>query len=434
MQPAAASARWWNPASWPFIGRIAAGVAVGAAVGLGFGREEIIAGLSTATMATAAGLYIRLLTALATPLIFFAIADAFVRTEIHGRDGLRMFAVCGANIAVAFVIGLTLLNLWEPGRSWEGRLGDFGVPDAPAPEAAAGDDVSLSPLAIIDRYVPRSVAQPFAENMVLTVAVLAILLGAALRRVKQSAEPAVAAGVATLEQLITASYQVVLTVLHWIIALAPWMIGLAVAGVVGSTGAAVFGMAGTFLVLVVTALGLHAFVYYPLSAWLVGGVSPRRFYGIGGDAILTGFSINSSLATAPLTLDALGRMGVSDASARLSACVGTNFNNDGITLYEAITALFIAQAAGMQLSIEGQMLVLLAALTGSMGIAGIPNSGLIILALVLEAARLPEEVVHLALPIVYSVDFLNARLRSAVNVMGDLQVAILLDATQRPRR
>ena len=121
-------------------------------------------------------------------------------------------------------------------------------------------------------------------------------------------------------------------------------------------------------------------------------------------------------------------MGVSEASARLSACVGTNFNNDGITLYEAITALFIAQAAGMDLSLANQITIVLAALAGSMGIAGIPNSGLIILTLVLKAANLPEETVQLALPIVYSIDFLNARLRSAVNVMGDLQVAILLDA------
>ena len=70
----------------------------------------------------------------------------------------------------------------------------------------------------------------------------------------------------------------------------------------------------------------------------------------------------------------------------------------------------------------------MAALAGSMGIAGIPNSGLIILTLVLKAAELPEETVQLALPIVYSIDFLNARFRSAVNVMGDMQVAILLDA------
>ena len=82
----------------------------------------------------------------------------------------------------------------------------------------------------------------------------------------------------------------------------------------------------------------------------------------------------------------------------------------------------------MDLSINQQITILTAALAGSMGIAGIPNSGLIILALVLKAARLPDETVQLALPIVYSVDFINARLRSAVNVMGDMQVAILLDA------
>jgi Na+/H+-dicarboxylate symporter len=210
--------------------------------------------------------------------------------------------------------------------------------------------------------------------------------------------------------------------------MAPYAIGLAVAGVVGATGLEVFKQVAVFFVTVVAALSFHSLVYYPLSAWLVGGVSPRRYFGEGISAILTGFSINSSLATAPLTLDALRRMGVSESSARLSACVGTNFNNDGITLYEAITALFVAQAAGLVFDLPQQITVLLAALAGSAGIAGIPNSGLIILTLVLKAANLPAEVVAMALPIVYSIDFINARLRSAVNVMGDMQVAILLDA------
>jgi Na+/H+-dicarboxylate symporter len=87
----------------------------------------------------------------------------------------------------------------------------------------------------------------------------------------------------------------------------------------------------------------------------------------------------------------------------------------------------VAQAAGMELHLAQQITILLAALAGSMGIAGIPNSGLIILTLVLKAANLPEHVVDLALPIVYSIDFINARVRSAVNVIGDMQVAILLD-------
>src|SRR5690606_20583660 len=128
-----------------------------------------------------------------------------------------------------------------------------------------------------------------------------------------------------------------------------------------------------------------------------------------------GLSLNSSLATAPLTLQALKRMGVSDSASRLSACVGTNFNNDGVTLYEAMTALFIAQAIGFEMSVGEQITILLSALIGSMGIARIPNSGLIILALVLQSANLPDSAIQIGIPLVYSIDFVIARLRSAVN-------------------
>jgi DAACS family dicarboxylate/amino acid:cation (Na+ or H+) symporter len=121
-------------------------------------------------------------------------------------------------------------------------------------------------------------------------------------------------------------------------------------------------------------------------------------------------------------------MGVSQASARLSACVGTNFNNDGITLYEAMTALFAAQAFGYDLGLTQQAGVLLACLLASIGIAGLPGSGLIILQLVLVATGLPEHEVLAAFSLVLTVDWVLARVRSAVNVLGDMQVAILLDA------
>jgi Na+/H+-dicarboxylate symporter len=376
------------------------------------------------------------LTALATPLIFFAIVDAFVQTRISGWQGLKLLFVCTVNIAVAFSIGLTILNVWQPGRTWQGTLiersdASLGAGATQVPSlSAAADESSLSLLKLLDSYVPRSIAQPFTENMVLTVAALAILLGAAMRSLKSSNETALSAAIGTFEGLITASFQILLKMLSWLIEIAPFAICLAIAGVVGATTdvAALLHRVGVFFVTVMAALGVHALVYYPLSAWLFGGVTPRILFREGAGAILTGFSINSSLATAPLTLKALDRMHVSESSARLSACVGTNFNNDGITLYEAITALFVAQAAGMELHIAQQVSILLAALAGSMGIAGIPNSGLIILTLVLKAARLPDEVINLVLPIVYSIDFINARVRSAVNVMGDMQVAILLDA------
>lgn len=420
---------------WPLYLRVLLGVAIGTALGTIFGQRPIVLGWTNDDLATIGGLYIRLLTALATPLIFFAIVDAFVRTQISGRQGLKMLLICGVNIAVAFAIGLVILNVWQPGRTWENLLVErtADLPNENGAESSRifekAKDSSLSILKMLDSYVPRSIAQPIADNTVLTVAVLAILLGAALRSLKPTQDELLAQALGTFERLIIACFQLVLKMLTWLIELAPFAICLVIAGVVGATDnlPGLLARVGVYFATVMAALGAHALVYYPLTAWLIGGISPRTLFREGAGAILTGFSINSSLATAPLTLKALDRMHVSDSSARLSACVGTNFNNDGITLYEAITAIFVAQAAGMELHLAQQITILLAALAGSMGIAGIPNSGLIILTLVLKAAHLPDQVVDLALPIVYSIDFINARVRSAVNVIGDMQVAILLD-------
>jgi DAACS family dicarboxylate/amino acid:cation (Na+ or H+) symporter len=428
--------RSWNPLRWPLYLRVIAGVVIGVCVGKLFGRGNILFGATTEDLATLGGLYIRFLTAMATPLIFFSIVDAFVKTHISGWKGIKMIIICVMNICVAFVIGLTILNVWQPGRTWEGTL---------IPRAAAASDVdqakvaklaeqaghvSLSPLQVLDSYVPNSIIKPFSENTVLTVAALAILLGAAMRSLQSSTDVSVMESLATFQRVVTASFQIVMKILAWMIQLAPVAICFVIAGVIGATDdlSMLMERVGVYFATVMAALGIHALVYYPLTSWLIGGKSPLRFLREGAAAILTGFSINSSLATAPLTLRALDRLGVSESSARLSACVGTNFNNDGITLYEAITALFLTQAAGMHLGLGQQIALLVVVLAGSMGIAGIPNSGLLILTLVLRATRLPDEVVNLALPIVYSIDFINGRTRSAVNVMGDMQVAILLDA------
>ena len=125
-------------------------------------------------------------------------------------------------------------------------------------------------------------------------------------------------------------------------------------------------------------------------------------------------------------------MGVSTASARLAACVGTNLNNDGITLYEAMAALFLAQALGKDLSLAAQFQVVLASIMAGAGIAGIPEAGLIVLPLVLSTAGLSAETIAVALPLLIPVDWIIARARSGVNVMSDMLVAILLDAGQKP--
>lgn len=418
---------------FPLYLRVLIGVAAGIVVGLVFKSGNIFPGLRTEDLGQLGLLVIRLLKALAVPLIFFAILDAFLRVEISARSGGWLILICLLNVSVAFLIGLSLLNLLRPGEQWRGRLNEIagivehenGVPGA-NPEIPKA---SLDPLKNIAGYVPENLVEPFARNNVITVVLFGLLGGAALRKVKQRAETEGAPETfAPLERAVAALYQTIVQMMAWVVAAVPFAVFGVVAQVVGRSGITIFHALGTFLGVILLGLAIHGLIYYPLMAWFVGRKTPRVYLGGGADAILTGLSCNSSLATVPITLRCLTeRMGVSDQSARLAACVGTNLNNDGITLYEAMAALFLAQAYGFDLSLGQQTIVVLSSLMAGIGIAGIPEAGLIMLPLVLGAAGLPEQLVVVAIPLILPVDWIIARARSAVNVMSDMLVAILLD-------
>jgi Na+/H+-dicarboxylate symporter len=208
----------------------------------------------------------------------------------------------------------------------------------------------------------------------------------------------------------------------------PFAVFGVIAQVVGKAGVGVFSVLWIFLAAIMFGLAVHALLYYPVVAWFIGKKSPKEYLGQGADAIMTAVSCNSSLATVPVTLRCLERMNVSPESARLAACVGTNLNNDGITLYEAMTALFLAQALGYDLPMANQLLIVVASIIAGAGVAGIPEAGLIVLPLVLSAASLSDQVIVAAIPLIMTVDWIIARARSGVNVMSDMLVAILLDA------
>ncbi len=120
-------------------------------------------------------------------------------------------------------------------------------------------------------------------------------------------------------------------------------------------------------------------------------------------------------------------MGVSPRSARLAACVGTNLNNDGILLYEAMAVLFVAQAIGIDLGFGEQLLVAASCVIAGIGISGVPDAGLISLLIVLKTVKLPEESVNAVVPFLLSVDWVLGRCRSTTNVASDMLVAVLLD-------
>jgi DAACS family dicarboxylate/amino acid:cation (Na+ or H+) symporter len=169
-------------------------------------------------------------------------------------------------------------------------------------------------------------------------------------------------------------------------------------------------------------LAQNLFVYLP---WIKfkGRIGIRRFWTEAKEPVVYALGANSSLATLPLTLKALDRLKIGKEAQALGACVATNINQDGILLYEAMAVLFVAQYYGVNLSLPEQLLAGLSCVLAAMGVAGVPEAGLISLALVLTTVGLPTEV----LPLLLSVDWIVARARSATNVMSDLTLAILVE-------
>ena len=199
-----------------------------------------------------------------------------------------------------------------------------------------------------------------------------------------------------------------------------------VASIVGTSGFGPFVALGWFVVAVLIALAVQA-TYYLTRIQLGSWVRPLALIRATRDALVMAFSTASSTVTMPVTYDRLRRFGLRERSASLGALVGSNFNNDGTALYEAMAALFIAQMLGIELSMVDQLLVVVTSVIASIGAAGIPEAGLVTMTLVFSAVKLPTEYIALLL----TVDWFLDRCRTTINVMGDMNVACLLDGRER---
>jgi Na+/H+-dicarboxylate symporter len=417
----------------PLSLQVVIGVLIGTLLGVLFGTEPYLWGLlKNETLGQLGMLVIRLLKALATPLVFLAILDALMRCDISFKHGGRLLAICGVNLLMAMLLGLTIMNVFTPGESWSGHIQELTAQlqsdVANISIKTAPEGVTLNPLKNIAGYIPENIIDPFVKNNVISVILLALLMGSALRFLKQNPFAGDNSGIDLLANLITAGYHLILQMLAWVIVAIPFAITGVVAQVIGKSGLNVFVLLGIFLITMLTGLLIHGFVYYPCMAYWFGKLSIKRYLGLGMDAIVMAFSTNSSLATVPVTLNCLTeKMAVSERSARLAATIGTNLNNDGIILYEAMAAIFMAQAIGFNLDVSQQLMIIAASVMVGLGVSGIPEAGLIALPLVLSTIGLPEQLIISIIPLIATVDWIIARCRSVVNVMSDMLVAILLD-------
>lgn len=413
---------------FPLYAQVLVAVICGTTLGAVFGQEPYFNGLRNEQLGKLGLWVVWALKTLAVPLIFVAILDSLLRASIPLQQGVKLLSICLINVSMAMLIGLAIMNVWQPGKSWQGQVDNL-LQVVPGTSLTMTVTPTEHPLEDLLTYIPRTISDPFASNNIIGVVLLALGLGLVLRWARGKSRQA-GGLLDRVAWAIERAYGWLVTILWWVILIVPFAVFGVVASVVGRSGVGVFSTLWIFLAAMLLGLAIHALLYYPLVAWVIGKKSPRVYIGQGADAIMTGLSCNSSLATVPLTLRCLERMGVSAQSARLAACVGTNLNNDGITLYEAMAALFLAHALGYDLPIAKQIVIVVASIIAGAGVAGIPEAGMIVLPLVLAAAGLPDQVILAAIPLIMTVDWIIARARSGVNVMSDMLVAILLDVGQ----
>jgi DAACS family dicarboxylate/amino acid:cation (Na+ or H+) symporter len=365
---------------------------------------------------------IQLIKAAATPLLFFAIVHAILKTEIRGRSAGRLVIWATVNASIALTIGLLISNVFQPGHSLVG----FHPASAEAQAAYAGKKVDL--LATLTTFIPSNVVTPFAENLVISIVILALLLGFGLRRARREQLASGSGAFRAIEDAVETMLRVMEVVLGWVILLIPFAVFGVVARAVGEHGYAPLKGLAVYVIVGVTGLALHVLLTYQMWLFFLAKVPLSKFWREAREPVTYAAGANSSLATLPVTLRALDRLGVPRSASTLGACVGTNFNNDGIILYEGMAVLFVAQASGIHLSLGQQLLVAAMCMVAAMGVAGVPEAGFISLALVLNTVHLPLEI----LPLLLTVDWIIARGRSVTNVLSDMLLSILIARGEPP--
>ncbi len=399
--PTGLMATWHN---LPLYGRIVIGLVFGVLTGL-------ILGSQAAVLAVPGKLVLRLLGALAPPLILAAIVHTFMTTRLGGPLAARLPRLLLLNTLVAITVGLTVANIIQPGQG-------AGLTPSPSPAEITH---SVNPLVLFFENVPKSLLGPLGDDgKVIGVIFVAVAFGMALRNERHRP-------LGTVEHLVELLLESLIKILHWIIAVVPLAVFGIVASIVGTEGFAQFQALGIFVLCVLLALAIQA-AYYLVRIRFGSWVSPAALIRGGRDALVMAFSTASSTATMPVTYVALkDRIGVREQSARMGALVGANFNNDGTALYEAMAALFIAQIIGMDLSLSQQLMVVLTSVIASVGAAGIPEAGLVTMTMVFTAVGLPVQYI----PVLLTVDWFLDRCRTAINVMGDMNVSCLLDGKHK---
>ena len=267
---------------------------------------------------------------------------------------------------------------------------------------------------LIDMF-PTNPVEAMVEANMLELIVFSILLGIALCRVGDAGQPVL--------KLFEGLNDVVMKMVLILMNLAPYGVFALLVKIFATEGIGAIVDLGWYFFTVVLALLIHACIVYPSFLKLLTGLNPLRFFRNIRPAILFAFSTASSSATLPVTMEvAKDRLGINRSVGSFSLPLGATINMDGTAIMQGVATVFISQVYGVDIGLQGYLMVILTATLASIGTAGVPGVGLIMLSMVLGQAGLPVE----GIALIIGVDRLLDMMRTAVNVTGDSMVATVV--------
>ena len=390
---------WHKKLHW----RIAIAMLLGIIAGL-IGGEPL-----AAKVGWLGDLFIRLLKMIIVPLVLTSIISGVASVGAGAGLG-RLFGKTLGYYALtslaACLVGLLMVNTIRPGVGAE--LVDIDTHKVP--ELA----VVQSPVDLILDIVPDNVVSAAAETKMLAIIFFAIVVGLSIGGLQERYRK-------PLLSLIEAGFETMMRLTGAIIRImAPLGVFGLIVRLVGTTGLGAFKTLGLYALTLACGLTIHLFVSLPLFLRFLGGINPIIHFRNMIEPIVMAFSTSSSGATLPVTINAVeNKVGVSNRVSSFVLPMGATVNMDGTALYECAGVLFIAQAMGVSLGLEQQLLVVMTALLASIGAAAVPSAGLVVIFIVLEAVNLTGPQVELLVGAMLAVDRPLDMFRTVVNVFSD---------------
>ena len=361
-----------------------------------------------------ARVFLRLLKMIIMPLIITSIMSGILSIGTGsglGKLGLKTLLYYVVSSLLAIITGQILVNVFQPGTGAHIVL-QQNVKELGAAQQSIGD--------LLFRIIPGNIFQSLAKGDVLPVIFFCIFFAFFITRLNDPYR-------VQLSNVIQGAFDAMMKLTHLIIWTAPIGVFGINARLVATTGFGAFKSLGFYFLVVLAGLFIHAFVNLPLLVRFVGRVNPYKHYKGMTSALLTAFSTSSSMVTLPFTMECVTtRSRVSQKIANFVLPIGATVNMDGTALYECVATIFIAQVYGIDLSVSQQVIVVLTALLASIGAAGVPMAGLVMMTIILQAVGLPLEGVG----IVLAVDRILDMFRTATNVLSDSCGTVIIARTE----